>query len=78
MSALRTSLGSKCLMYDWSIGLPASVQNSGPPLEIRRFPRSSSPRGFKTTVRLENDAFPGVNQSFETLQATDKQRVRSP
>jgi hypothetical protein len=24
--------------------------------------------GFKTTVRLENDAFPGVNQSFETLQ----------
>ena len=35
-------------------------------------------RGFKTTARLENDAFSGVNQSFETLQATDKQRVRSP
>jgi hypothetical protein len=25
-------------------------------------------RGFKTTVRLENEAFLGVNQSFETLQ----------
>jgi hypothetical protein len=24
-------------------------------------------RGFKTTVLLENEAFPGVNQSFETL-----------
>jgi len=29
-------------------------------------------RGFKTTVRLENEAFPGVNQSFETLQAVTK------
>jgi hypothetical protein len=30
-------------------------------------------RGFKTTVRLENEAFLGVNQSFETLQ--DLRRV---
>src|SRR6266571_3462314 len=28
-------------------------------------------RGFKTTVCLENEAFLGVNQSFETLQAAD-------
>jgi hypothetical protein len=27
-------------------------------------------RGFKTTVHLENEAFLGVNRSFETLQAT--------
>ena len=26
-------------------------------------------KGFKTTVRLEDEAFPGVNQSFETLHA---------
>ena len=33
-------------------------------------------RGFKTTVRLENEAFLGVNQSFETLQ-DNRDRVTS-
>jgi hypothetical protein len=28
-------------------------------------------RGFKTTVRLENEAFRGVNRSFETLQGDE-------
>jgi hypothetical protein len=27
-----------------------------------------APKGFETTVRPENEAFLGVNQSFETLQ----------
>ena len=31
-------------------------------------------RGFKTTVRLENEAFLGMNQSFETLHDPEPSR----
>ncbi len=38
MSALRASLGSRCRTYDWSIGLPASVQNKNAVRLLNNYP----------------------------------------